>query len=260
MGTRQSFCYPMYTSEDLEDKTLFARASKIGYEAVEFWGRDQFSDYRAVFDAAVQSGLRIASMIGHGSLPDGMNKPDNHARIEREIYESIDIATEYDIPGIICFSGNRNHGQSDLEGMRECAKVLRRIAPRAEQKNVNLNVELLNSKVDHPDYQCDRSDWGYALCDMVDNSRVKVLFDIYHMQIMEGDVIRSMIAGMDWIGHVHTAGNPGRNDLDDFQELNYRGICRAISEAGYDLFVGHEFKPKSDVIEALRGAFTICDI
>jgi hydroxypyruvate isomerase len=113
--------------------------------------------------------------------------------------------------------------------------------------------------VNHPGYQCDRTEWGVALCEMVGSPRAKLLFDIYHMQIMEGDVIRSIRAHIGRIGHFHTAGNPDRRDLDDEQELNYRGICRAIAGTGYDGYVGHEFKPKGDVLEALRTAFAICD-
>jgi len=123
---------------------------------------------------------------------------------------------------------------------------------------VNVNMELLNSKVDHPGYQCDHTDWGVALCEMVNSPRFKLLFDIYHMQIMEGDLIRSIRKNIRWIGHFHTAGNPGRHDMDDEQELNYRGICRAIAETGYELYVGHEFTPKGDRMEALRRAYEAC--
>jgi hydroxypyruvate isomerase len=198
-------------------------------------------------------------MIGHGALPDGLNKYENHDRIEAELKESIDVAAECDVPGLICFSGNRNDGQSDYEGMIACARGLRRIAPYAEEKGVNLNVELLNSKVNHPGYQCDHTDWGLALCEMVDSPRVKLLYDIYHMQIMEGDIIRNISKGIDRIGHFHTAGNPGRNDMDDTQEMNYRGICKAIADTGYDLYVGHEFSPKGDPVDALKETFEICD-
>ncbi len=120
-------------------------------------------------------------------------------------------------------------------------------------------MELLNSKVDHPGYQCDHTAWGVAVCERVNSPRVKLLYDIYHMQIMEGDVIRTIRENIRWIGHFHTAGNPGRNDMDDTQELNYTGICRAIAATGYELFVGHEFTPKGDLIEALRATFPLCD-
>ncbi len=125
---------------------------------------------------------------------------------------------------------------------------------------MNLNVELLNSKVDHPGYQADHTDWGLALCEMVDSPRAKLLYDIYHMQIMEGDVIRTIRKAIDRIGHFHTAGNPGRHELDDAQELNYRGIMRAIAATGYDLYVGHELMPTGDKLDALQQAFTACDV
>jgi hydroxypyruvate isomerase len=133
------------------------------------------------------------------------------------------------------------------------------VAPYAEQKGVNLNLELLNSKVDHPGYQCDHTAWGVAVCERVNSPRVKLLYDIYHMQIMEGDVIRTIRDNIKWIGHFHTAGNPGRNDLNDTQELNYAGICRAIAATGYGLYVGHEFRPKGDPIAALHETFAICN-
>jgi hydroxypyruvate isomerase len=122
-----------------------------------------------------------------------------------------------------------------------------------------LNLELLNSKVDHPAYQCDHTAWGMAVCERVGSSRVKLLYDIYHMQIMEGDVIRTIREHSKWIGHFHTAGNPGRRDMDETQELNYVAICKAIAESGYSFYVGHEFTPKGDPIAALRQTFAVCN-
>jgi hydroxypyruvate isomerase len=184
---------------------------------------------------------------------------ENHDRIEVELKESIAIAVAHGIPGIICFSGNRNPGQSDWEGMLVCAQGLKRIARYAEEKAVNLNVELLNSRVDHPGYQCDHTEWGVALCELVDSPNVKLLYDIYHMQIMEGDIIRTIRKYIRHIGHFHTAGNPGRMDPDDDQELNYAGICRAIAKTGYNLYVGHEYRPKGDTFASLRAVFELCD-
>jgi len=230
-------------------------AASIGYSAVEVFRTD---DLPQLAEAAKRHGLTIASISGHGTLTDGLNKAQNHDRIEAELRQSIDLAAKYGVGGVICFSGNRNAGQSDMEGMITCAQGLRRITPYAEEKGVNVNMELLNSKVDHPGYQCDHTDWGVALCEMVNSPRFKLLFDIYHMQIMEGDLIRSIRKNIRWIGHFHTAGNPGRHDMDDEQELNYRGICRAIAETGYELYVGHEFTPKGDRMEALRRAYEAC--
>jgi hydroxypyruvate isomerase len=257
MRIQQSLCYPLYCRDDMPLDEFCARVSEIGYAAIELWAWDERLDEIAA--TARRHGLSLASVSGHGSLTDGLNQPANHDRIESELRTAIDKAAELSIPGLICFSGNRNAGQSDLEGMIACARGLRRIAPYAEERGVNLNVELLNSKVDHPGYQCDHTDWGLALCEMVDSPRVKLLFDIYHMQIMEGDCIRNITKAIDRIGHFHTAGNPGRRDLDDLQEMNYRGICAAIAATDYDLYIGHEFAPRGDCIDALRASFEVCD-
>lgn len=257
MRIKQSVCYPLFQEKGVPIDEFCKVTAEIGYAAIELWAWDDSLD--GIVTAAKKHGLVVASISGHKSLPDGLNKYENHDRIEEELRISIDKAVEMDIPGLICFSGNRNPGQSDLDGMIACAKGLRRIAPYAEENGINLNVELLNSKVNHPGYQCDTTDWGLALCEMVNSPRVKLLFDIYHMQIMEGDVIRNLRKGIDRIGHFHTAGNPDRKDLDDDQELNYRGICKAIAATGYDLYVGHEFSPKGDKTAALKKAFEICD-
>jgi hydroxypyruvate isomerase len=236
---------------------LVATAAEIGYAAIELWTRN--ADFEDVMELAKRHKLAVASMSGHASLPDGLNKRSNHDRIEAELRESIDIAAKHGIPGLICFSGNLQPHQSEIEAISAVADGLMRIAPYAEERGVNLNLELLNSKTDHPGYQCDHTLWGAAVCERVNSPRVKLLFDIYHMQIMEGDLIRNIRAHAKWIGHYHTAGNPGRNDLDDTQEINYRGVCKAIAQTGYDLYVGHEYRPKGDPIASLRETFKICD-
>lgn len=257
MRIKQSICYPLFMPKDMALADLVAVAAEIGYAAIELWGRN--ADFEEVMELAKQHKLAVASMSGHASLPDGLNKRSNHDRIEAELRESIDIAAKHGIPGLICFSGNIQPHQSEIEAITAVADGLARIAPYAEEKGVNLNVELLNSKVDHAGYQCDHTLWGAAVCERVNSPRVKLLFDIYHMQIMEGDLIRNIRAHAKWIGHFHTAGNPGRNDLDDSQEINYRGVCKAIAQTGYDLYVGHEFRPKGDPITSLRETFKICD-
>ena len=211
---KQSVCFPIFRSAFPSLDELFAAVAATGYRAVEFWAHRGLSadEEFAVADVAAQAarhGLAVASFSGHASLPDGCNDPANHDRIEAELRASIELAAAHGVPGLICFSGNRLHGQSDYEGLVECARLMRRVAPHAEQHGVNLNMELLNSKVNHPDYLADRSDWGLALCEMVRSPRVKLLYDIYHMQIMEGDVIRSIRRLLPLIGHFHTAGNPG---------------------------------------------------
>ncbi|MBN1876581.1 MAG: TIM barrel protein [Anaerolineae bacterium] len=257
MRVKQSMCYPMFKPDEMSLDDLFKAGAEIGYVAVELWSRGD--DFEEVVETAHKYDLAVASMTGHDSLPDGLNKRSNHDRIEAELRESIDLAAKHGIPGLICFSGNRQPFQTEIEAIEAVADGLRRIAPYAEEKGVNLNMELLNSKVDHPGYQCDHTAWGVAVCERVNSPRVKLLYDIYHMQIMEGDLIRTIRQNIKWIGHFHTAGNPGRNDMDDTQELNYAGICRGIAATGYGYYVGHEFMPKGDLIESLHQAFVLCD-
>ena len=257
MRIKQSLCYPILGAIDLSYDELFKMAAEIGFAAVEMWGRGD--GFEEVVGLAQGHGLAVASMIGHGSPRGGLNNRANHDSIEEELRTSIDLAARHGIAGLICFSGNRLPHLTEVEAIEAVADGLRRVAPYAEEKGVNLNIELLNSKVDHPGYQCDRTSWAVAVCQRVNSPRVKVLYDIYHMQIMEGDVIRTIRENVQWIGHFHTAGNPGRNDLDDMQELNYAGICRAIAETSYDLYIGHEFKPKGDLRAAFEQAFVLCN-
>jgi len=257
MRIKQSVCYPIFKVEGMTLDELFKTVAEIGYAAIELWGRGD--DFEEVVGLARKHGLAVASMCGHAALADGLNKRSNHDRIEDELRTSIDLAAEHGIPGLICFSGNRQPHVSEMEAIEACADGLRRVAPYAEEKGINLNMELLNSKVDHAGYQCDHTAWGVAVCERVGSPRVRLLYDIYHMQIMEGDLIRTIRENIGWIGHFHTAGNPGRHDMDDTQELNYAGICRAIADTGYDLYVGHEFSPTGDPIEALRQTFELCN-
>jgi len=257
MRIKQSVCLPMFKT-DLPYDRFFAAVAEMGFKAVEIWGRgENFEDLCRV---AERAGLKVSSMVGHGSPAGGLNDASAHEKIEAELKASIDIAADKGIRGVIAFSGNRREGLSDEEGIEITAEGLKRIAPYAEKKGVCVNLELLNSKVDHKGYQCDRTAWGAAVARKVASPRVKLLYDIYHMQIMEGDVIRTIRDNIQWIGHFHTAGNPGRGEFNDEQELNYRGICSAISQTDYDGFVGHEFRPGPDVLASLRKAFEICDV
>ncbi|MGB2819563.1 MAG: TIM barrel protein [Phycisphaerae bacterium] len=257
MRIKQSICYPIFKRDDMSMAEMFEAWADIGGAAVELWNWGD--DLEEIAATAREHKLAVASMSGHASLPDGLNKRSNHDRIEGELRRSIDKAAELGIPGLICFSGNRQPHTGELEAIDACADGLRRVTPYAEEKGINLNLELLNSKIDHAGYQCDHTAWGVAVCQKVASPRAKLLYDIYHMQIMEGDVIRNIRENIGWIGHFHTAGVPGRHDMDDTQELNYRGICAAIAETGYALYVGHEFSPKADPIEALKQAFALCD-
>ncbi|RMD80897.1 MAG: xylose isomerase [Lentisphaerae bacterium] len=257
---KQSFCLPAFP-EALQDPVNFLQeVRKIGYAATEFWHLDANSE--ELFEIVRQQDLRIASFTGHQSIEKGMNNPDDHDRIVGELEKSIQIAARWQIPGVICFAGSRICGQSDFDGLRYCARALRRVLPLAREKNVNLNLELLNSRVDHFNYLGDHSAWGFALCELLDHPNAKVLYDIYHMQIMEGDLIASITRNIRYIGHFHTAGNPGRYLFDDTQELNYRGICRAIAETGYSGYLAHEFFPREgeDALDLLRRAWEICNV
>ena len=204
-------------------------------------------------------GLAIAATDGHRSIVDGLNRRDQHDRIAHEIEATLDLAEHWGIANLICFSGSRA-GIDDRTGAEITAEGFPRVAKSAEEAGVNLVLELLNSKVDHPDYQCDHTAWGLHVCQMVDSPRVKLLYDVYHMQIMEGDIIRTIRDAHPMIGHYHTAGNPGRNDLDEAQELYYPAILRAIAETGYTGYVGHEFIPKGDPVAALKAAFELGDV
>jgi len=232
----------------------------IGFPAVELWSRDE--TFGQLVEEACSRGLKVVSMVGHehhslsdGSHAEGFSRAKNHDRLEAELRESIDMAVQYNIPGLITLSGHRNPGETDMETLDTCVKGLKKIVPYAEEKGVNLNMELLNSTVDHPHYICDHTDWALKLCETVNSPRCKILYDIYHMQIMEGDLIRNIRKASPWVGHYHTAGNPGRHELDDQQEINYPALARTINATGYDLYVGHEFMPKGDVKTALQQAY-----
>jgi hydroxypyruvate isomerase len=196
----------------------------------------------------------------HKSLDRGFNDPKNHDELFR-MYEPVIpqvAAAGYD--KLICFSGNRR-GMSDEQGLENCVKGLQRLMPLAEKHKVTITMELLNSKVDHKDYQCDHTKWGVELAKRIGSDRFKLLYDIYHMQIMEGDVIRTIKEYHPYINHYHTAGVPGRNEIDETQELNYPAIMNAIVATGYKGFVGQEFIPKKgEPLASLRESIRICDV
>ncbi|MFQ6132919.1 MAG: hydroxypyruvate isomerase family protein [Armatimonadota bacterium] len=249
---KQSLAWWCYARDDVTPEQLITEAAKIGYASIEMGPREHW-------DLIRENGMRIAIIGGHGTLSNGLNKRENHDRIEQEILANLEVAVEYDIPGLICFSGNRE-GLDDEKGAEITAEGLSRVAKAAEDKGVNLCLELLNSKVNHPDYQCDYTPWGVKVCEMVNSPRVKLLYDIYHMQIMEGDLIRTITDNIEHIRHFHTAGNPGRHDMDEDQEIYYPPIMRAIAETDYDLYVGHEFIPKGPTLAAIREAYELCKV
>lgn len=204
-------------------------------------------------------GFAVASLTGHKSLQDGLNKKENFNRIVDEIHANLEAAKEFNATSLVCLSGNRE-GKSDEEGKANTVEILKAVAPDAEAAGVVLVMELLNSKVDHPDYNCGSTAWGVDVVTAVNSPNVKLLYDIYHMQIMEGDLIRTIQENHQHFGHYHTAGNPGRHDLDDQQEIYYPAVARAIRDTGFTGWVGHEFSPKGNAVDSFREAFEACDV
>ena len=252
---KHSVCQWPYSSMPLAD--LVANAAEIGLKSVELLG---VSDWKVVQDAGLTCAMAYAETLdGKNALLDGFNDPANHEWLIPNYEQGLRDAAEAGLPNLICFSGNRR-GLNDQVGMRNCAAGLRQIIPLAEQLGVTVCMELLNSRVDHPDYQCDKTEWGVSLVDMVGSGRFKLLYDIYHMQIMEGDVIRTIRTYSEYIGHYHTGGNPGRNEIDDSQELNYPAIMEAILATGFEGYVAQEFIPTRDPMTSLSQCVEICDV
>jgi hydroxypyruvate isomerase len=231
---------------------LCRNARAIGLKSVELLGE---KDWPTV----TRHGLTCAMANGPSTIPIGFNRPSEHDRLVAESARLIPLIAERKFPNMIVFSGNRA-GLADGEGLENCATGLARVVPIAERHGVTICMELLNSKVDHQDYQCDRTRWGVELVKRVGSPRFKLLYDIYHMQIMEGDVIRTIRENGAFIAHFHTGGVPGRNEIDDTQELNYRRIMEAIAELGFDGHIGQEFIPRRDPMTSLAQGFKICDV
>jgi hydroxypyruvate isomerase len=247
---KQSACRWCYSKIPIED---FARESaRLGLKAVDLSSQAEWPVLRK-FNL-------LPTVIGGGTtIPDGFNRKENHAGIEERFRVSIRNALEFSAPSLIVFSGNRR-GMSDEEGLENCAVGLKKVMPIAEDKGLLVCMELLNSKVDHPDYMCDHTRWGVELVKRVGSPQFKLLYDIYHMQIMEGDVIRTIRDNQQYIGHLHTGGNPGRNEIDDSQELNYKAIAQAVVAMGFSGYFAHEFVPKRDPLTSLAEAATLCDV
>ena len=202
----------------------------------------------------------VAAMVGGaGSIPVAWNRTENHDRLEKDMRANIEKAVAAKLPNVITFSGNRR-GMSDEEGKANTIAGLNRVKKYAEDAGVTICLELLNSKVDHKDYMCDHTAWGVEVCKAVGSPRVKLLYDIYHMQIMEGDVIRTIRANIDHIGHFHTGGVPGRHEIDDDQELHWRTIAQAIADLKFEGYFAHEFVPVRDPITSLKEAFVRCSV
>jgi hydroxypyruvate isomerase len=196
-----------------------------------------------------------------GTISDALNRTGNHATLEKAMHQALDSAAANGVPSIITFSGNRK-GIPDAEGADNCVAFLNRVKAHAEDRAVNICMEYLNSKVNHPDYMFDRIAWGVDVMKRVNSPRVKILFDIYHAQIMDGDIVRNIRDYYQWIGHFHTGGNPGRHEIDGTQELNYRFIAQSIAELGFAGYVAHEYTPATgrDPVASLQQAVSVFDV
>ncbi len=232
----------------------FARAVKdMGLTAIDLLQEDEWAVVRDM-------GL-ICSMGygGGGTIPDGLNNKANHDAIVKGLEKTLPKAAQMGVPNLITFFGNRK-GMPDQEGLDNCVIGLNRIKPMAEAAGVTVTIEVLNSKVDHKDYLGDRSAYGFQVVNAVGSPKIRVLFDIYHMQIMEGDIIRTVRDNHQWIAHYHTGGVPGRHELDETQELQWRSVCAAIADTGFTGYVAHEFVPTRDPLTSLREAVALCDV
>jgi hydroxypyruvate isomerase len=243
------WCY-----KDIPLDQLCAAAARIGLKGIDLLAP-------ADYDIPRRHGLRCT--MGYAAdimtIPNGLNRPENHAAIEKAFRVGIPQAAKSDVPNVIAFSGNRR-GISDEEGAANTVAGLNRVKRIAEDYGVTICIELLNSKVDHPDYMADHTAWGVTVAEQVNSPRVKLLYDIYHMQIMEGDLIDTIRRNIKWIGHFHTGGVPGRHNLDEAQEVNWRAIARTIADLKFQGYFAHEFVPQGDPLPALREAVRTCTV
>lgn len=247
---KQSFAWWSFTmGREIEPAAFLRDAAATGVQGVEMLPHD-------LWPVARDLGLSIPTLTGH-KLEEGFNDPARHASLRDEVRLRIDEAAEGGCEAVIVFAGNRFDDGDDERAIAACVEGLAPVAEHAAQAGVGLLMELLNSKVDHPGQQCDRTAFGAAVARGVPG--LKLLYDGYHMQLMEGDLSRTIKANLDLIGHVHTAGAPGRRDLDDRQEINWRGVAALLRHLGYDRWVGHEFVPRGEPIAALRQAVALFD-
>jgi hydroxypyruvate isomerase len=251
-----SVCQWTYSSLTLEQ--LCIEVKKMGMKAIDLLGP---KDWPTLQKHDLQCSMCYIG--GKVSLNEGWNNTKFHEQLIKDYLEAIPLVAKAGYKNLICFSGNRN-GMDDATGLKNCAEGLRKILPLAEKNNVIIQMELLNSKVDHKDYMCDKTPWGVELCKTLGSPNFKLLYDIYHMQIDEGDVIRTIRDNHQYIGHYHTAGVPGRHEINESQELYYPAIMKAILETGYQGYVAQEFIPtgktNDDKIAALKKAMKVCDV
>jgi hydroxypyruvate isomerase len=246
-----------WTYGDLSIEELCKVVNTIGFSAIDLVGPQDWPMLKRYgIDSSMCNGAEI-------NLVDGWIHPQFHDELVERYTQHIDLVAAAGYTNLVCFSGNAR-GMAKEVGLENAVKGLQRILPHAEQKGVVIQMELFNSKIDHPDYMADTSAWGVALCQKLDTPNFKLLYDIYHMQVNEGDIIRTIRNHHQYFGHYHTAGVPGRHEIDDSQELYYPAIASAIRETGFTGFLAQEFIPTADSragkIESLRNAIQICDV
>lgn len=247
-----SVCKWCYSKVPLED--LCKQSKEIGLHSIELLGP---ADWPTLKQYGLTCAMTTNPVIdGLGGIAKAFNRVEHHDKLVQAYEDWIPKAAAAGLQNVICFSGNRD-GMADAQGLENCAIGLKRLMALCEKHKVNLVMELLNSKVNHKDYMCDHSEWGVALCKQVGSERFKLLYDIYHMQIMEGDVIRTIEKNHDAFGHYHTGGNPGRHEIDDSQELNYKRIAKAIADIGFKGYYAHEFIPVRDPLTSLAEAVAL---
>jgi hydroxypyruvate isomerase len=241
------WCYQKISLEDL------AKAgAEMGLSGVDLINHDEWPVVR-------KYGLVPAMTPGAGDIPNAWNRKENHDALEKEMRANLERAAAAKVPNVITFSGNRR-GMADDVGKENCIVGLNRVKKAAEDSGVTICLELLNSKIDHHDYMCDHTAWGVDVIKAVDSPRVKLLYDIYHMQIMEGDIIRTIRNNIQYIAHFHTGGVPGRHELDDTQELQWRTVAKAIADLNYQGYFAHEFVPAKDPLTSLKSAVELCTV
>jgi hydroxypyruvate isomerase len=248
---QQSVARWCYSKIALDD--LCAAGAEMGLKGMDLLQPEEY-------EIPKRYGL-VCSMgyVHAGDIPNGLNRTENHAGIEEGLRKNLPLAAKAGVANVITFSGNRK-GMSDDEGLRNTILGLKRVKPLIEDHGVTLCLELLNSKHDHHDYMCDHTAWGVKVIEEVASPKIKLLYDIYHMQIMEGDLMTTIRENIQWIGHFHTGGVPGRHELDETQEVNWAAVMGAIAGSGYKGYVAHEFLPTKDPLTSLRAAVKLCDV
>jgi len=247
----QSACRWCYAKIPLDQ--LCAYAARLGLKGVDLLQPEEYE---------VPRRYGLICTLGYaeaGDIKNGLNRTENHIAIEQALRKNIPAAAKAGMSKVIIFSGNRN-GMSDDEGAKNTVAGLNRVKRIAEDNGITICLELLNSKKDHPDYMCDHTSWGVRVVEEVNSPHVRLLYDIYHMQIMEGDLIATITQNMQWLAHFHTGGVPGRHELNNTQEVQWDGVMRAIADSRYRGYVAHEFLPTGDPLQSLAQAVDLCDV